>query len=365
MADSSKPKILILGGVGFIGRNLVKYIVENDFASFIRVVDKVIPSTAYLGDFQPVFDNPIVEYKQGNLTSPSSIERIFTIEGGKFNIVFNLAAETKYGQTPEVYKEKVLDLSIKCATEAVKQHVDRFVEMSTAQVYKAGKKPSKEDDKLKPWTNIAVYKQQAEDALRAMEGLPLVIVRPAVVYGPGDVLGISPRIITGAVYKHLKEKMKFLWTADLRINTVHVRDVCRALWTISSRAPLGSVWNLADKNDTSQQKINKLLEEIFGIKTGFIGGMVSQVAKMNLKSITEDVNDKHLKPWSELCRAAEIVNTPLTPYIDQELLYKNSLCIDGSAVESLGFSYEYPTVTVDLIREQIDYFVKQHLFPPF
>ena len=34
-------KVLILGGVGFIGRNLVKYIVDNKLATKIRVADKL------------------------------------------------------------------------------------------------------------------------------------------------------------------------------------------------------------------------------------------------------------------------------------------------------------------------------------
>lgn len=138
----SKPNVLVLGGVGFIGRNFVKYLVDNNLAAKIRVVDKVLPSTAFLGDdHQAAFNNPIVEYQQGNLTSPgttifscyllfmallflsplcgrcaylcvvvntiliffiASIAKVFTLEGGKFNLVFNLAAETKYGQTDAV-----------------------------------------------------------------------------------------------------------------------------------------------------------------------------------------------------------------------------------------------------------------------
>lgn len=117
--------------------------------------------------------------------------------------------------------------------------------------------------------------------MKQISGLPLIIVRPATVYGPGDVSGVSPRIITAAVYKHLKEKMKFLWSGDLRLNTVHVRDVCSALWVISQKAEVGSVWNLSDKNDTTQEKINKLLEPIFGIKTGFFGAIISSAAKVN------------------------------------------------------------------------------------
>lgn len=84
---------------------------------------------------------------------------------------------------------------------------------------------------------------------------------------------------------------------------------------------------------------------------------------MNFKSIVEDVNDKHLKPWSELCQKAGIKVTPLTPYLDPELLYNNSLSVDGSAIEATGFHYEIPNVTVDLLREQLQYHVEQHLFP--
>jgi len=360
----SKPNVLVLGGVGFIGRNFVKYLVDNNFAAKIRVVDKVLPSIAFLGqDHQDAFNHATVEYMQGNLTAAESVAKIFTLPEGKFNLVFNLAAETKYGQTEAVYAEKVLDLSVKVATEAAKRQADRFIEVSTAQVYDAGKKKAKEGDKTDPWTSIAKFELKAEEELRKIPGLNLIVVRPATVYGPGDINGLSPRIICGAVYKHLGEKMKFLWDEKLKINTVHVRDVSRGLWHIAQKGQLGAIYNLADKNDTDQGSFNKLLSKIFGIETGFFG-IASNIAKVNFKAAAEEVNDKHLKPWSDLCKAAGILNTPLTPYLDQELLYNNSLSVDGSAVEAIGFVYDVPTVDEGLIREQIDYFVKQKLFPP-
>ena len=65
----SKPSILILGGVGFIGRNLVQHIVANDISSDVRVVDKVLPATAHLtADQKAAFEK--VEFKQGNLVNP-------------------------------------------------------------------------------------------------------------------------------------------------------------------------------------------------------------------------------------------------------------------------------------------------------
>jgi nucleoside-diphosphate-sugar epimerase len=50
MADSEKPSVLIIGGLGYLGRFLAKYIHENDLASEVRLVDKVLPQLAWLAD---------------------------------------------------------------------------------------------------------------------------------------------------------------------------------------------------------------------------------------------------------------------------------------------------------------------------
>ncbi|KAJ1551378.1 hypothetical protein HK405_014631, partial [Cladochytrium tenue] len=189
------PKVLVLGGVGFVGRNLVSRLVAPGSGCVferVRVVDKALPATAYLSPaHRAAFEDPRVEFKQANLANPAAVEKVFTLEdGSQFDYVFNLAAETKYGQSEEVYEEKVFVLSVTCAKEAAKRGVKVFVEASTAQVYEADKKPSNEESKIKPWTLIAKYKLKAEEELRKIPGLNLVILRPAVIYGPGDQLGI-------------------------------------------------------------------------------------------------------------------------------------------------------------------------------
>lgn len=105
-------------------------------------------------------------------------------------------------------------------------------------------------------------------------------------------------MIIGAVYSHLKEEMKFLWTKDLKINTVHVADVVRALWHVSATVEekggrvspaiaSPEIYNLADKGDTGNQSltidqgtVNTFIEKIFNISTGFQGTVVSQFAKV-------------------------------------------------------------------------------------
>jgi len=363
-ARMSKPKVLILGGVGFIGRNLVKYLVDNNLCSQIRVLDTVLAVTAFMSaDHRAAFESPVVQCRQANLSAPASIKKHFDPEGETWDVVFNLAAETKYGQTEEVYKEKVLDVCVKCAAEAKELKVKKWVEVSTAQVYEPNpKKPCDESAKIEPWTKLAKYKYDVEEFLKK-SGLNVSILRPVMVYGPGDTSSLAPRIIVAAVYKKLGEKQKNLWTKDLAINTVHVLDVCAAMWAARGWEN-GATFNLADKSGTDQGSINTFLEEIFGIKTGFYGTIASSVAKtVSLKAIAEEANDKHLKPWSDLCKEQGITSTPLSPYIDQELLYDNSLSVSGAAIEKTGFKYSHPQLAKADFLEIMEYFQSQGLFP--
>jgi len=362
---SAKPRVIILGGCGFIGRNLVQFLAQNGLVSKIRVADKVLPDLAGLSKKQTeIFKSDLVEYKQSNLAREAMVAKVFDSSEGAWDYVINLAGETKYSQTDEVYKENILDVSTTCGNAAAKAGVKRFIEVSTTQVYDADKKPSSETAKLKPWTKLAKAKLQAEEALRGIKGLNLIVVRPAIVYGPGDITGITPRLITGAVYKYLNETMEFLWDKDLKINTVHVYDAVAALWHLTSNGTVGDVYNLADENDTDQGTVNKLLEPIFGIKTGFMGNMKSKLATaVAMKTVAETANEKHLKPWSDLCKSKGVVNTPLTPYLDEELLYNNPLSIDGSKITKIGFTYKHPKMTEAHLRETIAYFTELNFFP--
>eukprot|EP01101_Sappina_pedata_P013131 TRINITY_DN9423_c2_g1_i1.p2 TRINITY_DN9423_c2_g1~~TRINITY_DN9423_c2_g1_i1.p2 ORF type:complete len:365 (-),score=192.98 TRINITY_DN9423_c2_g1_i1:143-1237(-) len=359
---SAKPRVLVLGGCGFVGRNLVQYLVEKDLASKVRVADKMLPALAGLSEKQKeIFAK--IESKQVNLSRPQTIAKVFD-DDAPFDLVFNCAGETKYSQADAVYQENIIDVSVTSAKEAAKRGVKIFIEVSTAQVYDSSSKSKKEEAKIKPWTGIAKAKFKAEEALKAISGLNLIIVRPATIYGPGDLNGITPRLITAAVYKSLKEKMEFLWDKDLECNTVHVRDVVAAMWHLTQNGKIGSVYNLADSGNTSQGSLCPILESLFGIRTGFIGNLKSKMAtSLAMKVVAETANDKHLKPWSDLCKEHKITTTPLTPYLDEELLYDNPLCVDGSAIVATGYKYQYPQVTSDLVKESLEYFIQINFFP--
>jgi len=363
---SAKPNIVILGGLGFIGRNFVEYLVDNGLAGKIRVCDKGLPELVGLSEKQlKIFkDASLVDVKQVNLAREDRVAKAFDTTDFNIDFVVNLAAETKYSQTDEVYKENIIDVAVTCGKAAAKVGVKRFIEVSTSQIYNADKKASSEDDKTKPWTKMAEAKMKAEEELRKIPNLNLVVVRPAVVYGPGDVTGITPRIICAAVYKHLGEPMEYLWNEELKYNTVHVTDVCGALWHLMNNGANGEVYNLADSGDTDQGKISKILDRTFAIKSSFMGSIKSKLAtSIAMKTVAETANEKHLKPWSDLCKSKGITNTPLTPYLDEELLYNNAYSVDGTKITKTGFSYKFSELTDASVKETIDYFIQLGYFP--
>ncbi|ORX43849.1 NAD(P)-binding protein [Hesseltinella vesiculosa] len=370
MTVNQKPSVLILGGTGFIGRHMTKYLVDNQLASYVRVADKMLPQTAYLSkEHQQAFDK--IHFKQANLSQPAAIAQCFDRDDNtQFDYVFNLAGESKYSQADMVYQERIVSVNVNCAKEAAKRKVKAYVVLSTAEVYDSDQVASKEQSKVKPWTSLAKFKYQAEQEMKKIDGLNLIIIRPALVYGPFAQTGLTPRLIIGRVYEYLKEEMTLLWSKDLKVNTVHVQDVVRACWHLAEWYPTRKaqdqtpVFNLADKQDTDQETINTLLRQIFNIKTGYHTSIVSTFAKLNLKSVVEDVNEKHLEPWANILKESGVQYSPLSPYLDPELLYNNALSVDGSAIErDTGFTYSVPKLTKDRLQEVIDNFKELNLWP--
>jgi len=359
-------RILILGGSGFIGRHLVTYLFKNKLASKVCVADKVLYQIAGLSkDELAIYENEaFLTFKQADIANPDHTAKVFAHDGGNWKYVINLAASTKYSQGKEVYDKNIVEVAKNAAAEAAKNKVARFIHVSTAQVYDADKKAAKEDSKLDPWTGIAKAHLEAEKLVRATAGLNYIIVRPAVVYGTGDIYGLTPRLIVGSIYREQKEKMETLYTSGLRVNTVHADDVAKALHFLLTKGQSGAVYNLADQNETDQGKIHKLLEGIYVIKTDFVNALkMVAVSAMSTKYLVGFANDQHLKPFSDACKKYGIADTPLTPYLDEELILPNPLSVDGTAITALGFKYDVPAPTVDNLKAVLLDYINKGYFP--
>ncbi|KAK5956422.1 hypothetical protein OHC33_002999 [Knufia fluminis] len=393
MAEATKkPSVLIVGGLGYIGRFLAKHIHTNQLASTVRLVDKVLPQLAHLApEFTESCSSSV--FLQADASRETAMSRIFDhpdVPEGKWDYVFNLGGETAWSQTYEIYKLRSYQLSITLAKEAAKRGVGAFVEASTGMVYASNRTPRVESDKLKPWIKLAKVKLEIEQDLSRIPGLNLVILRFAHVYGDYDPGFISKGLCLAKVYQEQQKELKWLWTEELRINTVHVEDAVRALWTAAewrrgntapssptlSRRPTLSkgddgpaantpVFNIVDHGETSQGMLAKFVAEVFGIQTGFHGTIVSQFAKLNLEHVVDDLNEDALQPWADSIEKAGITRPgPLSPFMEKELLKDSELSLDGKFFEkTTGFKYEHEKFTADEVRKMIESYKRMQWWP--
>lgn len=207
--------------------------------------------------------------------------------------------------------------------------------------------------------------------------LNLVVVRLAHVYGPYASQWVATALCMARVYKSLDEEMKWLWTKDLRTNTVHIHDVTRALWAVASWYDAGRAgwdasqdgavptFNVVDDGATTQGVMADIIAEIFGIRTGFQGQLISTFARLNMDSVVDDVNDELLGPWADLLEEAGITRPgPLSPFMEKELLKDTDLSMDGSRLRKLvGFEYEKPKITKELVEEVMESYKKMNWWP--
>lgn len=164
-----------------------------------------------------------------------NLSRIFTRPAPNqhkdYDYVFNCAGETRYSQADDIYRLRSHALSIALGNECARRKTPVYVELSTGQVYSPSRVPRKETDKCKPVLRLAKWKLKAEEDLAAIKGLNLVILRLANVYGKYCGTPLANACCAARVYQEEGKDMRWLWDKELRVDSVHVDDVARAIWT--------------------------------------------------------------------------------------------------------------------------------------
>ena len=325
---------------------------------------------------------------QADASRDQSLDRAFSLASGRrFSYVFNCGGETRYSQDPSVYALRSTTLTTTLARYVANLKPSPvLIEFGTGMIYKPPSSSTMasggctEAAQLKPWLKLAKAKLQAEEALEKLaqeKGLNYVCLRLAHVYGEYDVGFLARGLCLARVYQDLGRELKWLWTKDLRINTVHVLDVCTAAWkaaawcaahpTTSHSNMADRAFNIVDDGDTRQETLSTITSEIFNIQTGFQGSVVSQFAKFNLDSVVDDVNEEILQPWADMIKRKgldEGQGSPLTPFMEKELLKDHSLCLDGvKAREVLGWRPERPRLTEESVKEILTSYERMRWWP--
>ncbi|KAF7116768.1 hypothetical protein CNMCM5793_005325 [Aspergillus hiratsukae] len=369
--QGKKPAVLIVGGLGFIGRHLALYIHENNLASEVRLVDKVLPQLAWLA---PEFEEACSKDKfvQADASREQHFPRIFDrANGEQFDYVINCGGETRHSQPDDVYELRSYNLTVALGREVARRGIRSFVECSTAHVYKPGSSPRKENDKLEPWHRLAKWKMKASEELEKIPGLNYCLLRLPHVYGEYDSGYFAMAICLARVHLDMETDLQLLYTKNLKTNTLHVKDAASALWkaaewraaTVDPSAPIA--FNVVDHGDTRQEQVAEALSTVFGLKYSFLGSLASQLAKLNLDDVVDDMNEVSLQGWAELLEKKGITRPgPISPFLEKDVIKDLDMSIDGSLFETTtGWKPTRERFDADSVRETIDSYKRMGWWP--
>ena len=231
---NANQKALITGASGFIGSRL-----RSELLS--RGVDVV----AIRRSGSP-------EAKEGrsvvaDYVDKASLKKVIHEERPDY--ILHVAGVTK-GRTYEDFRKGNVLPTQNLLEAAAKEHpgVKRFVHVSSLTSYGPSTpgRPLTEDDPRKPIEFYGKSKLEAEEVVEAIENVPWTIVRPAGVYGPGDVDYFN--LFKSAV----KGLNVFFGNHDRWMSAIYVDDCVRGILdSAASDHTIGKGYFLADGKPTT------------------------------------------------------------------------------------------------------------------
>lgn len=217
-------KVIVTGGSGFIGSNLVDRLVEEGY----RVVVFDNQSSESNDKFYKN-DSPNVSYHKVDIADYDSVRSLFN--GVKY--VFHLAAESRIGPCIEnpllAVRTNVTGTSVllQCAREA---NVERFVFSSTSAIYGLQQAPHTEglrESCLNPYSSTKYCAEQMCKVYYKLYGLKTVILRYFNVFGnreptKGQFAPVTARFM---LQKAAGQSLTVVGDGSQKRDFVHVSDV--------------------------------------------------------------------------------------------------------------------------------------------
>ncbi|WP_202919278.1 NAD-dependent epimerase/dehydratase family protein [Saccharothrix deserti] len=210
-------RALVTGATGFIGRHLVRHLVRRGYqvTAFVRPTSRRGGLTG-------------VRFAEGDLVTGEGLRAALR----DVDCVFHLAGVIKARTPADYYRgNRLATRTLACALAAV-QDPPRLVHCSSLSA--AGPatpdRPRTEDQPCTPVSHYGHSKLRAEREVTAVSHLvPVTIVRPPIVYGPGDreFLGtLAPMARLGVMPKSGRGSKSY--------SLIHVDDLCVALITAAT-----------------------------------------------------------------------------------------------------------------------------------
>lgn len=257
--------MLVTGGCGFIGSNFIRHMLARYPYNIINL-DKL----TYAGNpenLQDIEKDSRYTFVKGDIAEVSDLERVFELP---IKMIVNFAAESHVDRSiidPDTFIRTNINGTFQLLEMAKKKGVERFVQISTDEVYGSLGKEGKfrEDTPLSPNSPYSASKTSAD--VLAMSyyktyGMPILITRCSNNYGPYQFPEkLIPLMITNAL--HDIELPVYGDGLNIR-DWIHVQDHCEAIDVVLHKGVPGNVYNIGGENERTNIEIVKTILKALG-----------------------------------------------------------------------------------------------------
>ncbi|MGF1480875.1 MAG: NAD-dependent epimerase/dehydratase family protein [Cyanophyceae cyanobacterium] len=254
-ADS---RALVTGATGYTGSALVRKLVNQG----IKVVAIARPTS----NLEPFQGMPI-EWLRGDVFDEALIDK--AVAG--VNYIFHMVTPFREAKSPDVAYYNVHVLSTQLLAKAALKQPDfrRFVHVSTIGVHgHVANPPGDENCPLHPGDVYQESKLEGELWIREFgqqHGLPVTVVRPASIYGPGE-----KRLLK--IFKMVtRQWVPVIGDGSNLLHFIHVDDLTNffILGATHPRA-VGEVFICGSKEAMSFKHMVALISDYYGVTARFI-----------------------------------------------------------------------------------------------
>jgi len=263
----NKTNIIVTGGLGFIGSNLIDLLIKKNFN--VLNLDKI----SYSSNFYNVKDfknNRNYKFIKCNISNTKKITKILKKE--KPSALFNLAAETHVDRsidTPYPFIRNNI-VGVFNLLEAVKSYHKinkkfKFIHISTDEVYgDILKGRTNESYPYKPSSPYAASKASSDHLVYSYfhtYKLPVIITNCSNNYGPNQH---PEKLIPKIIYNIMKGlDLPIYGDGQNSREWIYVKDHCNALLEVFKKGKIGEFYNIGSNENINNLKICSKILEIF------------------------------------------------------------------------------------------------------
>lgn len=255
----SEPLALVTGTTGFIAARLVPALLAGGFR--VRATGR-----------RPRPDglHEEVEYQPADLAG-DDFRTLGPLCAGVTH-VFHLAGASSSKSTQEEMERNNIDATARLLEAAGRGPLERFVHMSSTSIYGEEKQlplPVREDVEPNASRGYGKAKWGAEQEVwaRSRDGMPVVVLRPVTVYGPGATKLLASAILDTAIERAAGLPRLAVAAEPMEQRLVHVDDLIAATIHLArSEAAVGRAFNVVDGIYPSSHDVGRVLAGCFGME---------------------------------------------------------------------------------------------------